>query len=472
VRVKGLRSHRDNDEHQQHRHFKKASGGRWYGGLAVVFHQRVDEDLGCASYLIGDEKRGEAVVVDPSYAIEPYLEDAERLGLRIVRVLETHTHADHLSGHGRLALEHGLPVSIHPLAEPEYPFDPVEDGDEVRVGDLSIRVIHTPGHRPEHCCYLADGHLLTGDSLLIGDAARPDLAVEAREGAEGLYHSLQRLVELPESTEVDPGHVAGSLCATGISSALSSTIGFERISNRALSYHDLQEFVAATATVSAPRPPTVERVVALNRGPFVGASPPLEPLAAFDGQVLDVRSPHEFASGHVAGALNVPVEGSSLGTKAGFLLDAEQSIAIHASSLEEADTAAARLRAVGLLDLAGFLTAPTATERMEPIELDELERLLAADAVEVIDVREKNERDEGYIPGSRNIPYRLVGSYADELANGRPVVTVCESGARAGVAASVLAARGVEARPLLDGGVPDWEARGNAITSFRRCGSS
>lgn len=438
----------------------------------MVFHQRVDEDLGCASYLIGDEKRGEAVVVDPSYAIEPYLEDAERLGLRIVRVLETHTHADHLSGHGRLALEHGLPVSIHPLAEPEYPFDPVEDGDEVRVGDLSIRVIHTPGHRPEHCCYLADGHLLTGDSLLIGDAARPDLAVEAREGAEGLYHSLQRLVELPESTEVDPGHVAGSLCATGISSALSSTIGFERISNRALSYHDLQEFVAATATVSAPRPPTVERVVALNRGPFVGASPPLEPLAAFDGQVLDVRSPHEFASGHVAGALNVPVEGSSLGTKAGFLLDAEQSIAIHASSLEEADTAAARLRAVGLLDLAGFLTAPTATERMEPIELDELERLLAADAVEVIDVREKNERDEGYIPGSRNIPYRLVGSYADELANGRPVVTVCESGARAGVAASVLAARGVEARPLLDGGVPDWEARGNAITSFRRCGSS
>ncbi len=184
----------------------------------------------------------------PSYAIEPYLEEAERRRVRIVRVLETHTHADHLSGHGRLALEHGLPVSIHPLAEPEYPFDPVEDGDELRVGDVTIRVIHTPGHRPEHCCYLVDGHLMTGDSLLIGDAARPDLAVDPLEGAESLYGSLQRLVELPESTEVDPGHVAGSLCATGISSALSSTIGFERLSNRALSYHDLQEFVAATAT--------------------------------------------------------------------------------------------------------------------------------------------------------------------------------------------------------------------------------
>src|SRR5207342_693856 len=165
-------------------------------------------DLGCASYLIGDETSGEAVVVDPAYAIEPYLEEAQRGGVRIVRVLETHTHADHLSGHGRLALEHGLPVSIHPGAEPEYSFDPVEDGDELRVGDVSIRVIHTPGHRPEHCCYLVDGHVLTGDSLLIGDAARPDLAVDAREGAESLYGSLQRLADLPEGTEVDPGHVA------------------------------------------------------------------------------------------------------------------------------------------------------------------------------------------------------------------------------------------------------------------------
>ena len=438
----------------------------------MVFHQRVDGDLGCASYLIGDETSGEAVVVDPAYAIEPYLEEAERRGVRIVRVLETHTHADHLSGHGRLALEHGLPVSIHSLAEPEYPFDPVEDGDELRVGDIAIRVIHTPGHRPEHCCYLVDGHVLTGDSLLIGDAARPDLAVDPREGAESLYGSLQRLVELPESTEVDPGHVAGSLCATGISSALSSTIGMERLSNRALSYHDLQEFVAATATVSAPRPPTTELVVGLNRGPFVGASPPLEELETFEGQMLDVRSPQEFAAGHVTGALSVPVSGPSFGTKAGFLLDAEQPVAIHASSREEADAAAGGLHAVGLLDLAGFMTAPAATERMEPIELDELERLLATDAVEVIDVREQNERDDGYIPGSRNIPYRLVGSYADELSNGKTVVTVCESGARAGVAASVLAAHGIPARPLLDGGVPDWQARGNAITKFRRCGGS
>ena len=431
----------------------------------------MDDDLGCASYLIGDEEAGEAVVVDPAYAIEPYLEEAERSGVRIVRVLETHTHADHVSGHGRFALEHGLPVSVHPLAEPSYPFEPVEDRDEVAVGSLRITALHTPGHRPEHCCYLVDGHLLTGDSLLIGDAARPDLAVEAKEGASALYDSLQRLASLPGETEVDPGHVAGSLCATGISSARSSTIDMERLSNRALAYADEAEFVASHAIISAPRPPTVEHVVELNRGPFLAAPLPLEALETFAGQVLDVRDPREFAAGHVKGAINVPLSGSSVGTKAGFLLDLERPIALHASSPEQAEDAARRLRAVGLLDLEGYLAAPDAGERLEPITLDELERLLADNAVELLDVREKDERDEGYIPESRHIPYRLVGEFADELENGRPVVTMCESGARAAVAASVLAARGVAARPVLDTGISEWQQRGNQLATFRRCGS-
>ena len=437
----------------------------------MVFHQRVDDDLGCASYLIGDETSGEAVVVDPAYEIASYVEEAERHGLRITRVLETHTHADHLSGHGRLALEHGAAVHIHPLGEPEFPFEPLADGQLVHVGEIAIRVLHTPGHRPEHCCFLVEDRLLTGDSLLIGDAARPDLAVEAREGAEGLYGSLRRLAGLPGDTDVYPGHVAGSLCATGISSAHSSTISAELKTNRALAFSDLQEFVAETASVSAPRPPTMERVVALTRGPFVAAPPPLEPLQSFDGQVLDVRSAHEFAKGHVAGAINVPLQDSSLGTKAGFVLDQDRPLAIHASSPEEAAYAASRLRAVGLLDIAGFLAEPIATDRLEPIGLEELEQLLSAGSVEVIDVREKDERDDGYIPGSRHIPYRLVGELAGEVENGHPVVTVCNSGARAAVAASVLAAHGIQARPLLDAGVPDWEKRGNPVTAFRRCGT-
>jgi hydroxyacylglutathione hydrolase len=437
----------------------------------VLFRQFVDDDLGCASYLIGDEEAGEAVVVDPAYAIEQYFEEAERSGVRILRALETHTHADHVSGHGRLALEHGIPVSIHPLAAPEFEFDPIEDGQELAVGSLTIRVLHTPGHRPEHCCYLAGGKLFTGDSLLVGDAARPDLAVEAREGAADLFGSLHRLAELPAETGVFPGHVAGSLCAVGISAEPSSTMAHERETNHALAYTSEDEFVAAHASISAPRPPTTERVVALNRGPFVGAQPPLDRLESFDGQVLDVRSPREFAQGHLPGALNVAISSSSLGTKAGFLLDLDRPVAIQASSREDGDTTAARLRAVGILDLAGYLLEAAGSERLEPIDVEELERLLSADAVELIDVREKDERDEGYIPESRHIPYRLVGEFAQELDNGRPIVTICESGARAAVAASVLAAHGVQARPVLDGGIGDFEKRGHALTSFRRCGS-
>jgi rhodanese-related sulfurtransferase len=363
-------------------------------------------------------------------------------------------------------------VSIHPLAEPEFSFDPIEDGQDLQVGSLVIRVLHTPGHRPEHCCFLLEGHLLTGDSLLIGDAARPDLAIEAREGAEDLYHSLQRLVELPGETEVDPGHTGGSLCASGISADRSSTIAAELRTNHALSYSDLQDFVSASASISSPRPPTVERVVALNRGPFLGAPAPLEALDSVQGQLLDVRSAHEYADGHAPGALNVPVDGPSFGTKSGFLLDAEQPVTLHASSRDQAELAATQLRAVGLLDLSGYLLELATPERLEPIGIEELEALLAADTVELLDVREKDERDEGYIPGSRHIPYRLVRAYRDELENGRLVVTICSTGARAGVAASALAAEGVRARPVLDGGMDDWQARGHTVTAFRRCGGS
>ena len=437
----------------------------------MLFQQLVDDDLGCASYLIADETAGEAVVVDPVYSIERYLEAAEQAGVRIVRVVETHNHADHVSGHGRFALEHDVPVSIHALAEVKYPCEKLADGDEVTVGSLTIKVLHTPGHRPEHCCFLVEGHLLSGDSLLIGDAARPDLAVDAKEGAEDLFASLRRLTELPDDVEVDPGHTGGSLCGAGLSGDKVSTIGSERLTNHALAIGDLQEFVAHSAAISAPRPPTVERVVGLNRGPFLGAQPPLELLDGPHGQLLDVRPAGVHAEGHAPGAVNVPLDGSSVGTKAAFVLDHDEPITIHAASEEDAAEAARRLNAVGLLGVAGFVLELETPERVEPVGIDELEALLEQDSAEVLDVREKDERDEGYIPGTRHIPYRLVRAFRDEL-DGRPVVTICSTGARAGVAASVLAAEGVRARPVLNGGIDDWQQRGHQLTAFRRCGST
>jgi hydroxyacylglutathione hydrolase len=438
----------------------------------MLFRQFVDEDLGCASYLVGDGDAGAAVLVDPAYAVEQYLEEADRQGVRIVRVLETHTHADHVSGHGRLALEHEIPVSVHAAAQAEYAHDPLADGDEVEVGSVTVRCLHTPGHRPEHCAFLAGTALLTGDSLFCGSVARPDLAVEAREGAEGLFHSLHRLLELPDEVQVFPGHVAGSLCGTGMRADPSSTIGAERRGNAMLALATVYEFVDEATGAPTPRPPNMERIVELNRGPFLGASPPPQPVADADSAtVLDVRPADTYAAGHVPGALNVPVSGGSFGTKAGFLLRAGESIVLHASSPAEAELAARRLRAIGFLELEGYLDGPDATEAIEPVAVTELESLLRSSDVQVIDVRELDEWDEGFIPGSRHIPYRLLRAAGAAAADGKRVVTICESGARAGVAASVLAAAGVDARPVLHGGIREWQRRGGHTVEFRRCGS-
>ena len=445
----------------------------------MLFKQFLNDDLGCACYLVGDEHAGVAFVVDPPYAIEPVLDEAERRGVKLVGLVETHTHADHVSGHGRLALEYGVPIHVHAAAGAAFPHEPLEDGTEIEAGDVVLRTIHTPGHRPEHCCFAVIDRsrgdepwlVLTGDSLFVGDAARPDLAVEAAEGAEGLFQSLRRLVELGDGVEVFPGHVAGSLCGAAMSSKASTTIGFERRFNHALQ-GELEDFVQTALGPQPPRPPNMEHIVELNRGELVGAQPPLAQLDATpeDVVVLDVRPTDVFASGHRPGAVGIPVAGASFATRAAFVLP-ERPVVLDATDEAEAVRAAESLHAVGLFGISGWQEGGGA-DRLEPVSLDELERMLGDDSIELLDVREADERDEGHIPGSRHLPYRTARAAAEAgLFNGRPVVTICESGARAAVAASVLQAAGVEARPVLGGGIPDWRARGGETTSFRRCGS-
>jgi hydroxyacylglutathione hydrolase len=432
----------------------------------VIFRQLLDDDLGCASYLVGDSAAGEAFVVDPPYAIEPLLSEAERYGVRIVRTLETHTHADHVSGHGRLALEHGVPVSIHAAAEAGYPHDALVDGDELRVGEVVVRVIHTPGHRPEHSAFAVIDEsrggepwlVLTGDSLFVGDAARPDLAIGAEEGAEGLFHSLHRLTELGDGVEVFPGHVAGSLCGAAMSSKPSTTIGFERRFNHALLLPEVQQFVAELTTSLPPRPPNMVRIVELNRGPFVGVPEALPRLTSVppDATVLDVRTGDAFAHGHVPGAINVPVEGSSFATRAGFVLGLNGGVALVGSD-EQVERAARGLRSVGFLELAGQLDGVGATEPLAPIGIEEARQLLACGEIELVDVREDDEYEREAVPGSLHIPFHRVAQAATTEGLGtKRIVTICESGARAGIAASVFAAHGLDARPVLNGGVGSW----------------
>jgi glyoxylase-like metal-dependent hydrolase (beta-lactamase superfamily II)/rhodanese-related sulfurtransferase len=436
----------------------------------LLFRQFVNEDLGCASYLVGDPEAGVAVVVDPAFAIEQYLAAAEQEGVRIERVLETHTHADHVSGHGRFALEHELPVAIHPLAEPDYPFEPLEDGQVVEVGAVRVRVVHTPGHRPEHCSFVVDGELaLTGDSMFVGAAARPDLAVAAREGAEDLYRSLGRLVDLGDDVRIYPGHVAGSLCGGKMSSETSSTIANERATNEALQFRDVQEFVLVSASVSTPRPPTTERVVALNRGPWVAwPGAPQELDEAGDATVLDVRPFHDYSAGHIPGAISVPVDGGSFGTKSGFVLMPDERIVLHALSETDAVAAAHKLWAVGILELAGYVLAPEASRTLPILDVEELKALLDSPGLQLVDVRETTERDSGYIPGSTNVPYRLLRKLGcGALDRSRPVVTVCESGPRAAIAASLLQREGFDVSAVANGGIADFAD----TVAFRRCGA-
>ena len=274
----------------------------------MIFRQLIHDDLGCASYLIGDHDARVAAVVDPRFEIGEYLELARYLGVQIEHVLETHNHADHVSGHGRLAAATGATIHVHRLAGAEYEHLPFEHGWELELGSLRVRALHTPGHRPEHTAFaLIDGSrgpepwaLLTGDSLFVGDVARPDLAVDREEGAHGIYHSLhEQLLGLEAETEVWPGHVGGSLCGgPGMDMKVSSTIGYEQRHNPLLEEPDEQSFVRELLAGLGPQPPNFEAIVALNRGSLLTAGVEVMPLSArqveqkqSDGAlVVDVRT--------------------------------------------------------------------------------------------------------------------------------------------------------------------------------------
>jgi rhodanese-related sulfurtransferase len=254
-----------------------------------------------------------------------------------------------------------------------------------------------------------------------------------------------------------------------MSSERSSTIGRERATNEKLDFRDMQDFVMVSASVSSPRPPTTERVVGLNRGPWVAL--PAEPreVGSAEGTILDVRPFADYAAGHAPGAISVPVSGSSFATKAAFVLLPDEPFVVHARTRDEALEAARKLWAVGLLDVGGYVLQTSTPEQLATVDACELKRLIDEGAVQVVDVREASERDDGYIPGSRNIPYRLLRKLAgDGLERDKPVVTVCESGPRAAIAASILVCEGFDARPVVGGGVPDFTGE---IVGFRRCGS-
>lgn len=450
----------------------------------MFFRQVLYRDLGCASYLLGDG--GEALVVDPRWDIDVYLEMAAAERLRITHVLDTHDHADHVSGRLRLVAATG--AQSHRPGEGEDLKDRIGPGDEIAVGSLRIRALATPGHRPEHLTFVVVDSsrgedpwlVVTGDSLLVGDIARPDLAVEATEGARALHGSLQQLLGLGDHVEVWPAHIGGSLCGgAGLSGKTSSTIGFERLHDPLLMM-DREQFVESLTASLPARPPNVDRIVALNRR-RAGAVDPTEP-PRLDASglrealragvtVLDSRGPDQFDAGHLAGAVNLPVSSPGVGTRAGWALDPAESIVIVAEDASATRRMASALQAVGFWSLAGHVVADRDAWEAEDLpvaaaaswDLDQLVAGLRGDSVELVDVRELSEWVTGHVAGSHHVPLNRLHD-VPSLAlpdNGRITAVACAAGIRAAFAASLFRRAGRrDVVRIAGGGVPDLSARG------------
>jgi glyoxylase-like metal-dependent hydrolase (beta-lactamase superfamily II)/rhodanese-related sulfurtransferase len=437
----------------------------------MLFRQVIHEDLGCASYLVGDTASGVAAVIDPQWDIDPYLHLARLHGVRIEHVLETHNHADHVSGHGRLGRATGATIHVHELAEAEYPHEAFSDGWSLGLGEgATIEAIHTPGHRPEHTSFLlrdaARGGdpwaALTGDCLFVGDVARPDLAVEPREGAADIFRSLhERLLTLPEETEVWPGHLGGSLCgSSGIDLKTCSTIGFERRHNRALEFESEAEFVADAVASIGSKPPNVAHIVSLNRGPLVESisSPTqltphgFEAAIASGALAVDSRTNEQFDEAHIPGAISASGYDTGFATKVAQVVPVDAELLVVAASDGNELEAAELLAAVGLRVrgfLGGGMTAWRAedrpVERIEAIDLAELARRIeGTDGPLVLDVRNAGEYESAHIPGSLHIPFGQLRDRIDEVPRERPVATICKAGKRSGLAASILQREGFE----------------------------
>ena len=361
----------------------------------MIFRQITHDDLGCASYLVGDEEAGVAAVVDPGFEVDEYLELARYLGVDIEHVLETHNHADHVSGHGRLAAATGATIHVHRSAAPAYDHEPLDDGDELVLGSLVIRALHTPGHRPEHTAFaLVDTRrgedpwaVLTGDTLFVGDVARPDLAVEASDGARAIFRSLhEKLLCLAPAVEVWPAHLGGSMCGgPGMDLKPSSTIGFEAAHNPTLAILDEERFVAVALAGLGPQPPHFEDVVALNTGPLLTAGVELLPLAprqvdqrrAAGALLVDVRTDQQFDDAHVPGAVCDPMLRAGFGSRLAWLTDLDQEVVFVGRDDEDGRRAGRLAVAVGVRRLAGYLHGGMTSWWQEGRAVAHVERLRA-----------------------------------------------------------------------------------------------
>lgn len=448
------------------------------------------ECLAQASYLIGDDASGVAVIVDPRRDVDLYVAEAEARGLSIHHVFLTHFHADFASGHLELAERCGAEIHIGRAAKAGYDFTPAAEGDSWTFGDVRISVLETPGHTPESISLLVHDlaksdevphAVLTGDCLFIGDVGRPDLmasvGITREELASQLYDSTRdKLMTLPDETLVYPGHGAGSMCGKSLSSETVSTIGQQRQFNYALQPMSKDEFIALVTEGQPTAPAYFAYDAGFNKKPHALLDDVLADVPRIDADqarqrqaagavVLDARDPATFAAGHIDGAVNVGIDGR-FATWVGAVLSPDSDLIIVAPD-GRATEAATRLGRIGFDRVVGIVddvsAAGTEHARISPADLaSALER---DDAPLVVDVRQPGEWAAAHIEGSINVPLMTLRDTLDQIPTDRSVVLHCKSGYRSTVAASVLRQAGRDDVPDLEGGIDAWQAAGLPVTA-------
>jgi glyoxylase-like metal-dependent hydrolase (beta-lactamase superfamily II)/rhodanese-related sulfurtransferase len=455
----------------------------------MIFQQLVNDEAGCLSYLIGCGRARVAMIVDPGRdRVGDYVAVARRKGLTITHVVDTHVHADHVSGNQALAAQTGATVYIHAAAEAKYRHLPVEDGNELRVGTVSLRVLHTPGHTPDSIALLVTDDsrgpepwfVLTGDTLFVGDVGRPDFGGE-RAAAE-LYRSLTgRLLVLDDSVEVYPAHGAGSMCGRAMSSKTGSTIGFERRFNPALRARDEEEFVRSLLADLLPTPPNFKAIIERNRSvavltrPAPQALPPrgVRELIDEGAVVLDLRTSAEYGEGHVPGAVNVSIESPQFVERCGWFIPQDAVIVLVAASPTDPGRAVTGLSRVGLDGVTGYLQRGMTDWRGEGLPTEQVAQISVHDLATwreeqpdlvVVDVREPFEWDEGHIAGALHLPMREAVTRRGEVPADRPKAVLCAGGLRSSTVISALKRSGARGPWYnVSGGMTAWLKAGYAV---------
>lgn len=457
----------------------------------MFIKQFVDEGLGNSSYLIGSEETGQAVAIDPQRDVDRYVRVAEGVGLRLTHALETHLHADFVSGVRELAARAG--VTIGASAESELAFDylPLNEGDRIELGDLVINVLATPGHTPEHVSYTiekVDGEapeaIFSGGSLIVGGAARTDLLGHdlTEPLARWLYHTIHhKLLRLPDEAAVYPTHGAGSFCAAPSTAERTTTIGRERQWNPLVRARSEEEFVAQALSGLPSYPTYYKYMRPVNRqGPRVlGGVPVLEPLPPEVVQqqieqgvaVVDTRTPHEFAAGHIPDAYGIPLA-APLITWAGWVVPFGTPIILVADTPAAREAAVRQLIRIGYDDLRGYLegsmaaweAAGLSVTQVPVMLVEELHRQLErGDGLTVLDVRMDAEWRAGHLPGAVHVEAGRLPNGDLPLPENDPVVVHCGHADRSTVSISVLERRDYRNLRLLNGGFDAWEAAGYPV---------